>query len=185
MFWVRIDWIHSWPRCRLRVSEKKGDFKLCDLSSRSKSIPISHGLLPLPSVRPVCCYFVPLFQFTFGGLFFLKCSSFDVSFVLKTSVASHCSKKKSQNSSVSQFSCSVVSDSLRPHGLLHARPPCPLPTPGVHPNSCPLSQWCLPTISCSVVPFSSWIQYFPASGSFHMSQLFASGGQSISVVHLL
>ena len=80
-----------------------------------------------------------------------------------------------------QFSCSVVSNSLRPHGLQHARPPCPSPTPGVHPNSCPLSWWCHPTIASSVVPFSSCPQSFPASGSFQMSQLFASGGQSIGV----
>ena len=63
----------------------------------------------------------------------------------------------------------------------HARPPCPSPTPGVHPNSCPLNHWCHPTISSSVVPFSSCPQYFPASGSFQMSQLFTSGGQSNGV----
>jgi len=80
-----------------------------------------------------------------------------------------------------QFSCPVVSDSLRPHEPQHARPPCPSATPGVHPNSCPLSQWCHPTISSFVVPFSSRPQSFPASGSFPMSQLFASGGQSIEV----
>ena len=84
------------------------------------------------------------------------------------------------NSTV-QFSYSVVSDSLRPHELQHARPPCPSPTPGVHPNPCPLSQWCHPTISSSVIPFSSCPQSFPASGSFQTSQLFASGGQSIGV----
>ena len=80
-----------------------------------------------------------------------------------------------------QFSRSVVSDSLRPHGLQHDRPPCPSPTPGVHPNSCPSSQWCHPAISSSVVHFSSCPQSFPASGSFQMSQLFASGSQSIGV----
>ena len=80
-----------------------------------------------------------------------------------------------------QFSCSVMSDSLRPHELQHARPPCLSPTPGVHPNPCPLSRWCHPTISSSVIPFSSYPQSFPASGSFQMSQLFASGGQSIGV----
>ena len=80
-----------------------------------------------------------------------------------------------------QFSCSVVSDSLQPHGLKHARPPCPPPTPGVYSNSCPLSQWCHTTISSSVVPFFSCTQSFPASGSFQMSQLFAWGGQSIGV----
>ena len=80
-----------------------------------------------------------------------------------------------------QFSRSVVSDSLQLHELQHARPPCPSPTPGVYPNSCPLSRWCYPTISSSVVPFSSCPQSFPASGSFQMSQLFESGGQSIRV----
>ena len=79
------------------------------------------------------------------------------------------------------FSRSVVSDSLWPHESQHARPPCPSPTPGVCPNSCPLSWWCHPAISSSVIPFSSCPQSLPASGSFPMSQLFASGGQSIGV----
>ena len=78
-----------------------------------------------------------------------------------------------------QFSPSVVSDSLRPHEPQHARPPCPSPTPGVHSNPCPLSRWCRLTISSPVVPFSSCPQSFPASESFPMSQLFASGGRSI------
>ena len=80
-----------------------------------------------------------------------------------------------------RFSCSVVSNSLWPHELQHARLPCPSPTPGVHLNSRPLSQWCHPTISSSVVPFSSCPQSFPASGSFQMSRLFTSGGQNIGV----
>ena len=80
-----------------------------------------------------------------------------------------------------QFSRSVMSDSLRPHGLQHARLPCLSPTPGTCSNSCPSSQWCHPTISSSVVPFSSCLQSFPASGSFPMSQFFASGGQSTAV----
>ena len=80
-----------------------------------------------------------------------------------------------------QFSRSVVSDSLRPHESQQARPPCPSPTPGVHPNSCPLSRWRHPAISSSVVPFSSCPQSLPASGSFPMSQFFTSGGQSIGV----
>ena len=79
-----------------------------------------------------------------------------------------------------QFS-SVMSDSLRPHEPQHTRPPCPSPTPGVRPNPCPLSQWCHPAISSSVVPFSSCPQSFPASGSFQMSQLFASDGQSTGI----
>ena len=80
-----------------------------------------------------------------------------------------------------QSSHSVVSDSLRPHGLKHTRPPCPSPTPGVYSNSCPLSRWCHPTISSSVIPFSSCLQSFPTSGSFPTSQFFSSGGQSIGV----
>ena len=74
-----------------------------------------------------------------------------------------------------------MSDSLRPHELQHDRPPCPSPTPRVHPNSCPSSRWCHPAISSSVVPFSSGPQSLPASQSFPMSQLFAWGGQSIGV----
>ena len=80
-----------------------------------------------------------------------------------------------------QFSRSVMSDSLWPREPQHARPPCPLPTPRVHPNPCPSSRWCRPTISFSVTPFSSCPQSFPASESFQLSQLFPSGGQSIAV----
>ena len=79
-----------------------------------------------------------------------------------------------------QFSRSVMSNSLQPHGLQHTRPPCPSPTPGIYSHSFPSSWWCHPTISSSVVPFSC-LQSFPASGSFPMSQLFTSGGQSIGV----
>ena len=78
-----------------------------------------------------------------------------------------------------QFSCSVVSDSLRRHGLQHVRFPCQSPTPGACSNLCPLSWWCHPTISSSVIFFSSCLQSLPASGSFPMNQFFASGGQSI------
>ena len=80
-----------------------------------------------------------------------------------------------------RFSRLVMSDSLWPHEPQHARPPCPSPTPGVHPNPCPLTRWCHPTILSSIVPFSSCPQSFPASGSFQMSQLFALGGQRIGV----
>ena len=78
-----------------------------------------------------------------------------------------------------QFNRSVMSDSLWPHVLQHTRLPCPSPTPRVYSNSCPLSRWCHPTTSSSVVPFSSRLQSFPASGSFQMSQFFASDGQNI------
>ena len=77
-----------------------------------------------------------------------------------------------------QFSHSIVSNSLRPHELQHARPPCPSRTPGIYPNSCPLSWWCHPTMLSSVIPFSC-LQSFPTSGTFLMSQLFASGGQIV------
>ena len=80
-----------------------------------------------------------------------------------------------------QFNCSGMSDSLQPHGLQHVRLPCPSPTPGAYLNSSPSSRWCHPTISAYVVPFSSHLQFFPASGSFLMSQFFTSGGQSIGV----
>ena len=95
-------------------------------------------------------------------------------------------KKKTRNKigfkkSISQFSHSVVSDSSRPHESQHARPPCPSPTPGVHSDARPSSQWCHPAISSSVVPFSSCLQSHPASESFPISQLFAWGGQSTGV----
>ena len=80
-----------------------------------------------------------------------------------------------------QFRCSVMSNSLGPHGLQEARLPCPSATPGVHSDSCPLSRWCHPAISSSVVPFSSYPQSLPASESFPMSQLFTWGGQSTGV----
>ena len=86
-----------------------------------------------------------------------------------------------QSISSDQFSPSVLSDSLRPRGLQHARLPCPLPTPGACSNSCSPSQWCHPTISYPVIPFPSCLQSFPALGSFPVSQLFTSGSQSIGV----
>ena len=84
-------------------------------------------------------------------------------------------------SSVSQFIHVVTSDSLHPHGLQHTRLPCPSPTPRAQSNSCPLSRWCHPAISSSVVPFSSCLQSFPASGSFPVSQFCKSGGQNIGI----
>ena len=95
------------------------------------------------------------------------------SFAFLTSLAFH------QSVISVHFSCLVVSDSLQPHGLQHASLPCPSPLPRVYSNSCPLSRWCHSTISSSVVPFSSCLQSFPASGFFQVSQFFASGGQSI------
>ena len=100
--------------------------------------------------------------------------------LIKVSLKIQGEKKQSQVSSV-QFSHSVMSDSLRPHGLQDTRLPCPSQTPGACSNSCPLSQWCRPTISSSVDPFSSRLQSFPESGSFPMSQFFTSGGQGIGV----
>ena len=92
----------------------------------------------------------------------------------------YCHLKTYQFTSV-QFSRSVMSDSLQPSELQHAKPPCPSPTPRAYSNSCPLSRWCHPTISSSVVPFSSCLQSLPPSGSFPMSQLFTWGSQSIGV----
>ena len=94
---------------------------------------------------------------------------------------SHICTQLLEKPSFSQFSFPVVSDSLWPHELQHARPPCPSQTPGVYLNSCPSSWWCHPAISSSVIPFSSHLQSFPESGSFQTSQLFRSGGQSIGV----
>ena len=100
--------------------------------------------------------------------------------MLRSAVGKYKAGKGNTECSV-QVSPSVVSNSLQPHEPQHARPPYPSPTPGVYPNLCPLSWWCHPTISSSVIPFSFCLQFFPASGSFPMSRLFASGGQSIGV----
>ena len=106
---------------------------------------------------------------------------------LPTSVGSSKRQENSRKTSNSallisvQFSHSVMSDSSRPHEPQHARPPCPSPAPRVYPNPCPLCRWCHPTISSSVVSFSSCPQTFPALGFFPMNQLFTSGGQSIGV----
>ena len=95
---------------------------------------------------------------------------------LKSLLQHHSSK-----ASIIQWSAFFIVQLFATPWLEHARPPCPSPTPGAYSNSCPLSQWCHPTIPSSVIPFFSWLQSFPASGSFQMSQLFASGGQSIGV----
>ena len=96
-------------------------------------------------------------------------------------LASRTGREKKLLSVSDQYSSSVMSDSLQPHGLQHARLPCPSPTPRACSNLCPSSQWCHPIISYSVIPFSSWLQSFLVSGYFPMSQFFASGGQSIGV----
>ena len=114
---------------------------------------------------------------------FMSCMSWIKSFKFSDLQFLHLWREKGWNNwfGTVLFSQSVVSDSLWPQGLQYARLPCPSPTPGASSNSCPSSQWCHPTISSSVVPFSSCLQSFPASGSFPMSQFFASGGQSIGV----
>ena len=101
----------------------------------------------------------------------------------QTSLLLHCLQDEAilLKEASNQFSRSVMSDSSRPHELHHARLSCPSPTSGVYLNSCPSSRWCHPAISSSVVPFSSCLQSFPASGSFPVSRFFASGGQSIGV----
>ena len=124
--------------------------------------------------------------FFFTAIYIIACSSWSsifLTFFTALLKSYHCSLNFFQNHQFSsvQFSHSVVSNSLRPHELQHTRPPCPSPTSRVHLNSCPLSQWCYPAISSSVVPFSSCPQSLPASDSFPMSQLFAQGGQSIRV----
>ena len=102
-------------------------------------------------------------------------------FVYRSTLGFCASETNSASFSSVQFSSSVVSHALRPHGLQHARPPCPLPIPRVYPNSPPLSWWCHQTISSFVIPFSSHLQSFSPSGSSQMSQIFASGGQNIGV----
>ena len=124
----------------------------------------------------VCSFLFLLFYFCSSDLIIL------ISGLFSHILSSACSNLLLKSSSDSiQFSRSVMSDSLRPHEPQHARPPCPSPTPDVHPNPCPLCWWCHPTILSSVIPFSSCPQSLPASGSFQMSQLFAWGGQSIGV----
>ena len=103
------------------------------------------------------------------------------SYLLSVLCPIHLSSQQMISSSSALFSCSAISDSLWPYGLQHTRLLCPSPSPGVHSNSCPLSWWCHPTISSSVIPFSSYPQSFPASGSFLISQFFTSSGQSTGV----
>ena len=121
-----------------------------------------------------------LLEYIYCFLYVIYISLF-YAFIFLRSSLQEINKKLKEMNQFSQFSHSVVSDSLWPHGPQHVRPPCPSPTPRVYPNPCPLSRWCHPTISSSVVPFSSCPQFFTASGSFQMSQFFTSGGQSIGV----
>ena len=123
----------------------------------------------IPVLFPMC-YFLKLMKCFMKGL---KCTSKFWIFN-KLKLFEYCL----QFSSVQSLSRVWL---FGPHGLQHAGPPCPSPTPGVYPNSCPFSWWCHPVISSSVVPFSSFLPSFPVSGSFQMSQLFTSGGQSIGV----
>ena len=131
----------------------------------------------------VFCLYAYIFLFLLFfkfGVFSLSAIFRFLSFPLLLSTTSPCGQCTMRLGSV-HFSHSVVYDSLLPHEPQHTRPPCPSLTPRVHSNPCPLSQWCHPTISFSVIPFSSFPQSFPASGSFQMNQLFASDGQSIVV----
>ena len=161
----------QWPMLQSGQSSAEG--YSCEVWTVSETSPWQHDLstssCPLHSLQPCVSSYYWSVDFSAWRAYQRKhwsvCSSSDL--------------RHGRISSV-QFSHSVMSDSLRPHGLQHARPPCPSPTPGVNSNSCPLSQWCHPTISSSVVPFSC-PQSFPASGSFPMSQFFTSGGQSIGV----
>ena len=139
---------------------------LCPWNFPGKNTP---GDLPNPGIKPASP--------ALTGRFFYHCTTWDAP----------ANGKRDTNLNLSwtfssvQFSHSVVSNSSRPHEPQHTRPPCPSPTPRAYPNSCPLSRWCHPNISSSVVPFSSCSQSFPASESFQMSQLFASCGQSNGV----
>ena len=139
---------------------------MCESSSCSTPLP---ALRIIPLFLSNLC--VMIFCYHFNLYPFMCLFSIGIGSVLSTG----------KSVSSVQFSRSVVSDSLWPHESQHARPPCPSPTPRVHPNSHASSQWCHPAISSSVVPFSTCPQSLPASGSFPMSQLFVWGGQSIGV----
>ena len=159
----------------------------------SNHLILCHPLLPLPSIFPSIRVFSDGQFFASGGqsigvsawasvlpmnirdwFHYGNLRAFLINF-LSTGAESKVNKPSWIRINSIQFS-SVVSYSLWPHEPQHARPPCPSSTSGVYPNSCPLSWWCHPTILSSVIPFSSCPQSFPASGSFPMSQLFASGG---------
>ena len=146
------------------------------------SVTISQSLLRFMSIELVmlsnrlilCCFLLLLSVFLN-----IRVSSTELAICIRWSKYWSISISPANDSI--QFSCSVMSDSLRPQEPQHARPPCQKPNPRVYPNPCPLNQWCHPTISSSIIPFSC-LQSFPASGSFQMSQPFASGGQNIGVL---
>ena len=140
-------------------------WSLLKLMTIKSVMPSNHLILCLPLISPFWFYALDKTSTSFKVKELVLCRSEGV-ILCKRSV---------------QFSCSVISDSLRPHGLQHARLPCPSPTTGACSNSCPSSWCCHPTIPSSVIPFSSCLQSFPASGPFSMSQFFESGGQNIGV----
>ena len=182
MFWLLIQSVTSWLPS-IDSHSSGGSYLLWILVTAPSSAPFCLGM-----VQALCCWqsrilnqlflVFPVPGCTFIEDIFIKLSSVSslhVLFVFFWGLVWY------QMLASVQFSHSVMSDSLQPHGLQHARPHCPSPTPRAYSDSCPLSQWGHPAISSSVVPFSSCLQYFPASGSFPMSQFFASGGQSIGV----
>ena len=141
---------------------------------------IEKDTVKVPHFVWFCLFLLFILSSIFQSYVLLPFLNFDVYIFIKG--ASHYNLEKSLFNSISvQFSCSVMSNSLWPHGQQHTRPPCPSLTPRVYPNSCPLSQWCHPAISSSVIPFFFCPQSFSAMGSFEMSQLFTSGGQNIGV----
>ena len=139
-----------------------------------RSFPTS----PLPSYLVPCLSFTWLSQRSCILYMQLVTVSKALSWVLWVVLANY---EPQGGDGLVKLSCWIVSNSLRPHGLQNARPPCPSLTPRVYSNPCPLNQWCHPTISSSVIPFSSHLQFFPASRSFQMSQFFPLGSQSIGV----
>ena len=160
-----------------------GHWVSSSVNASSCPMPIFFLIISELEIIPSLAFYVPLFRFFYLNdcWFFKYCKYlFLVTCVLKIPVISYPEKILFSLIWTSvQFSCSVVSDSLRPHESQHARPPCPSPTPGVHSDSHPSSQWCHPAISSSVIPFSSCPNScLPASKSFPMSQLFTWGGQS-------
>ena len=172
--WALSTW-HLWPVISRTVLIPVSDFILC----LNHLVWLKHStyILTVGTFHSLQLQTFDVYKFKWE-VFFFCWSTVDLKFV-----SFKYTEKVIQIYQLSsvQFSCSVMSDSLQPHELQHARPPCPSPTPGVHSNSRPLSQWCHPAISSSVIPFFSCPQSLPASESFPMSQLFTWGGQSIGV----